>query len=161
MARTPGQRGRIGNWLVESRLARGWETQEKARSEVQRLTGWKIPASVYAEWESGRRIPSDANLARLEEFYGSGPGQKVAATSDDPVAAAIREQTEAIKEQTRTLLEALRSRDSTLEGLLHELGSYRQVQGGLVETLVAALEQSRGVDPADDPAPAPRGAARR
>lgn len=93
MARTPGQRGPIGNWLVESRLARGWETQERARAEVQRLTGWRVPQSMYAEWESGRRIPSDANLTRLQEFYGTGPGQTKTAAPDDPVAAAIRDLT--------------------------------------------------------------------
>lgn len=70
VARTPGQRGAVGNWLVTRRLARGWTTQDQARQEILRLTGWRIPKSVYAEWESGRRIPSDPNRDRLVEFYG-------------------------------------------------------------------------------------------
>jgi hypothetical protein len=95
VARTPAQRGRIGNWLVESRLSRGWDTQEKARSEIERLTGWRIPQSVYAEWESGRRVPSDANLARLTEFYGGGESP-VMPDQQQALIAALRAQTEAI-----------------------------------------------------------------
>lgn len=59
-------------------MARGWSTQEKARGEIARLTGWTIPQSVYAEWESGRRTPTEANLERLRGFYGDGPEGTVA-----------------------------------------------------------------------------------
>ena len=93
MARTPAQRGKVGNWLVESRLARGWDTQEKARAEVARLTGWTIPQSVYAEWESGRRLPSEANLDKLRSFYGDAPE---ATETPDSLIAALQEQTAAI-----------------------------------------------------------------
>ena len=116
MARTPAQRGRIGNWLVESRLSRGWETQERARAEIARLGGWKIPQSVYAEWESGRRLPSDANLERLQAFYGTQPGQKGTAAPDDPVAAAIDRQTKAIEGLTRVLEERLEELRGAEEG---------------------------------------------
>lgn len=104
MARTPAQRGKIGNWLVESRLARGWDTQDRARAEIERLTGWRVPQSVYAEWESGRRVPSDANLERLQGFYGDGPGLG-STGSDDPVATAIREQTKVLSELVAELRE--------------------------------------------------------
>src|SRR5688572_13436106 len=100
VARTPAQRGKVGNWLVESRLARGWDTQEKARAEIARLTGWTIPQSVYAEWESGRRLPSEANLDRLRGFYGDAPG---ATESGDSLAEAIRLQAEAIRELARSI----------------------------------------------------------
>lgn len=119
MARTPAQRGKIGNWLVERRMARGWATQEQARAEVERLTGWRIPQSVYAEWESGRRVPSEANLARLEEFYGGEPaelaGDGMAALLSRLVAAqedqarAIREQTQAIAQAMLTISDMLGS----------------------------------------------------
>lgn len=82
-------------------MARGWDTQEKARAEIHRLTGWKVPQSVYAEWESGRRIPADANLERLQAFYGT---EATTTAPDDSVAAAIRDQTEVIRlfvEETR------------------------------------------------------------
>lgn len=88
---------------MESRLSRGWDTQEKARTEIARLTGWQIPQSVYAEWESGRRVPSDANLERLHGFYGTeetGP----ALSEAGEVAQAIREQTAVMRE----LLDELR-----------------------------------------------------
>lgn len=119
MARTPGQRGRIGNWLVESRLARSWETQEKARREIQRLTGWRVPASVYAEWESGRRIPSDTNLDRLQDFYGTAPGQTEKAATTDEVAAAIDRQTEAL---TALLVELREERAATAAETARLLG---------------------------------------
>lgn len=96
MARTPAQRGATGNWLVLSRVARGWDTQERARAEIERLAGWRIPQSVYAEWESGRRIPSDANLARLREFYGPTTDLE-RPESPDALAAAIRGLTDELR----------------------------------------------------------------
>lgn len=93
VARTPAQRGKVGNWLVESRLARGWDTQEKARAEIARLTGWKVPQSVYAEWESGRRLPSDTNLDKLRGFYGDAPG---ATETPDDLVAVLSAQARAI-----------------------------------------------------------------
>ena len=66
--RTPAQRGRIGNWLRDERLARGW-SQKVARNNLS-AAGVPVAESVYAEWESGTRVPNDRNLARLEEFFG-------------------------------------------------------------------------------------------
>lgn len=115
MARTPAQRGRIGNWLVESRLARSWATQDKARAEIERLTGWRIPQSVYAEWESGRRLPADGNLARLQEFYGDTPQTGAAAADTGAVLEAVRElvgeiraERQARQEWEQTFVEAIR-----------------------------------------------------
>lgn len=100
MARTPAQRGVTGNWLVERRLARGFDSQRKARAEIKRLTGWNIAQSVYAEWESGRRTPDDDNLARLREFWGSYPEAGTTATDSGAIVAAIQEQTRAIEKMT-------------------------------------------------------------
>lgn len=66
--RTPAQRGRIGNWLRDERLARGW-SQKLARRNLA-AAGIPVAESVLAEWESGTRVPNEANLARLEEFFG-------------------------------------------------------------------------------------------
>lgn len=93
--RTPAQRGPIGNWLRDERLARGWSSAGTARGNLERA-GIKVAASVYAEWESGTRIPSEAQLARLQDFYGSKPGQ----TASTPDYAAL---VEAIDRQTAML----------------------------------------------------------
>ena len=66
--RTPAQRGKIGNWLRDERLARGW-SQKVARRNLG-AAGIPVAESVYAEWESGTRVPNERNLARLEEFFG-------------------------------------------------------------------------------------------
>lgn len=71
-----------------------------ARRELERLGGIRIAQSVYAEWESGRRVPSEANLARLQAFYGTSP-MAVGETSD--VAAAITRQAAAIEDQAAAL----------------------------------------------------------
>lgn len=99
MARTPAQRGRIGQWLMESRLARGYRTQERARREIERLTGWKIPVSVYSEWESGTRVPSEDNQARLAAFFGNPPTTAASPGDQAAVIAALDRQTAAIERQ--------------------------------------------------------------
>ena len=66
--RTPAQRGRIGNWLRDERLARGW-SQKVARQNLA-AAGVPVAESVYAEWESGTRVPNDVNQGRLEAFFG-------------------------------------------------------------------------------------------
>lgn len=88
-------------------MARGWATQEKARGEIERLTGWRIPQSVYAEWESGRRTPTEANLERLREFYGheeTGPSA-VGEAGLSELVAALRDQTRAMDELVSELRE--------------------------------------------------------
>ena len=128
MARTPAQRGETGNWLVESRMARGWTTQKQARAEIERLTRWRIPQSVYAEWESGRRMPSDANLEKLRGFYGTPAASGATGGRDDTSAiiAAIDRLTAAVGEQTRQQL-------SGMAGLGDALGMVLARLGGLPE----------------------------
>lgn len=105
-------------------MARGWDTQEKARAEIERLTGWRIPQSVYAEWESGRRVPSDANLARLQEFYGS-PEPSQATESGDSVLAAVRLLVDEIRAERAARVEWERG----LLSALQELATGRAPQG--------------------------------
>ena len=136
-------------------MARGWDTQEKARSEIQRLTGWRIPQSVYAEWESGRRLPADANLARLEEFYGS-TGAPEATQTPDALVAALMAQTAAITElvselrEARGLSQEVRERVAAVEAYAEE--HERRLQADLL----------RGIGPvADSPLRSPQPAAGR
>jgi transcriptional regulator with XRE-family HTH domain len=70
--RTPAQRGPIGNWLRDERIARGWTSASVARRHLAR-SGIRVAESVYAEWESGTRIPSERQQEALEGFYGSKP----------------------------------------------------------------------------------------
>lgn len=129
MARTPAQRGRTGNWLVERRLARGWATQASARGEIERLTGWRIPQSVYAEWESGRRVPSDANLDRLREFYGDDERPATAAGDSASIVAALDRLTAAVE----------------AHGL--RMGEGFEAIGGLLGTVLGSLADTRARTP--------------
>lgn len=106
-------------------MARGWDTQATAREQIAKLTGWRIPQSVYAEWESGRRLPSEANLDRLRSFYGDAPG---ATETPDSLVAALTAQTAAISE----LVAALRSDEFEirLRALEAEVRSLRGQRAG-------------------------------
>lgn len=118
VSRTPAQRGDIGNHLRESRLARGYTSQAMARREIERLTGWRIAQSVYAEWESGRRVPEGENLDRLIAFYGPIPDGYGPAWSADAVANAIDRQTNAINRLSDLLERQFQERDAWEERVL-------------------------------------------
>jgi len=85
-------------------MARGWDTQTLAREQIAKLTGWRIPQSVYAEWESGRRLPSEANLDRLRSFYGDAPQST---ETPDSLVTALTAQTAALDRHTAKLDELL------------------------------------------------------
>lgn len=122
MARTPAQRGRTGTWLVQARLARGYDTQAVARREIERLTGWRIPQSQYAEWESGRRVPSDAALERLQAFYGTPDEQAVIGTDASSIVAAIDRLTEAVRAQGQQQVDGMTALAEVLGVVLSRLG---------------------------------------
>lgn len=140
MARTPAQRGRIGNWLVESRLARGYDSQAKACEAIRRLTGWALNRSQYASWESGDAVPNEDNLARLEAFYGPAPEVPVARAAAD---AAILLRIAEAQERTALALEAVSERlarlDGTVAGGMIGLGD---ALGLLAHALGATLPES-------------------
>ena len=46
--KSPRQRGNLGNWLREARLARGYTSVVKAREALARLTGHDINYSMVA-----------------------------------------------------------------------------------------------------------------
>lgn len=151
MARTPAQRGRIGAWLVSARLARSYETQAEARREIERLTGWRIPQSQYAEWESGRRVPSESALERLQAFYGAPEPLEATQTPDALLSAVVA----ALDRQTAAIVAAIGARDQTLEHLLSELGRYRASQLDVLREL-QRTGHPEGPMPGDEPEPEPR-----
>ena len=159
MAKTPKERGRIGAWLVDQRMARGWSTAAKARAELERLGGIRVAPSVYAEWESGSRLPSEANLARLETFYGSSPS---AAPDQSDIVTAVREQTQVYRqmfEQFQRQADAAERRADMLEHIVLSLlapAVRRQADPEAVRLLEqmgeAALESILSRRPEGDPA---------
>ena len=70
--KTPEERGTIGQWLRDARLARKW-TQARAREEIARQTGVVVNPTSYGLWESGAREPSPENLELLERVFGAAP----------------------------------------------------------------------------------------
>lgn len=146
--KTPGQKGAVGAWLTQTRKARGYKSGATARAEIERLTGWRISPSVYGEWESGSRVPSDENLARLEDFFGPmprdvfeapGDGGAVArlAVAQERTAAILDRQTDAIERQVAVLeqlvqavREASAESSGSMAGLADSLG-YMAGQLGL------------------------------
>jgi transcriptional regulator with XRE-family HTH domain len=127
VAKTPGQRGAIGRWLVEQRHQRGWARAEDARRALGRLGGIHLAQSVYAEYESGRRVPTDTVLDRLIDFYGSRPHETIDGREAlGRIAAALEEQVH----QTATLnglLAALLKRDGgSVDSEIPSLGRQRK-----------------------------------
>lgn len=125
-------------------MTRGWTTAAIARAELERLGGIRIAASVYAEWESGRRVPSDANLARLEAFYGSSPNK--AASRDDVLAAAILEQTAAIREQSESFNRLAESIDRAASGVVGTVEGFDGLLRGLLVALAGQGPAAQGDD---------------
>lgn len=147
-------------------MARGWDTQEKARAEIERLTGWRIPQSVYAEWESGRRLPADANLERLRAFYGDAPETT---ETPDSLVAALRDQTAAIDRQTTRIGDLVTVIQQLLgiEDRPATSGTRRTVAQNFLRTLLDEAEASgsaegdrRAQEPEDPERPAPSPARR-
>lgn len=108
-------------------MARGWTSAAQTRGHLAR-SGIQVAASVYAEWESGTRLPSERQLEQLKAFYGTTPTE---ATETGLVAAAIRDQT------------------AVLEALVAELRAMRGVQEGMSDGLSKVLgallpEDARG-----------------
>lgn len=159
VARTPAQRGTIGNWLLESRLSRGYTSQAKARAEIERLTGWRIAQSVYAEWESGRRVPEGDNFRRLQEFFGPVPSASNSGGQDQAALilaiSSLVEQLQADREHRNG------SVYRRLEALEQEVTSLRSEWSTWKEAYVAAeaeldRQERRAGRTAKPPAGAPR-----
>lgn len=87
-------------WLIDQRKRRGWRPEDvAARADVS--------ATTVRGWESGRSIGGDA-LIRLEAIFGvPAPNGESATGPQGDVAAAVREQTQAIRENTAMLADLL------------------------------------------------------
>lgn len=121
--KTPAQRGAFGRWLHEKRTAR-YATQAEARAEMRRLAGLDISESEYAMWESGSRTPMETNpkVQGLYAFFGGRP-EEATLGGDASVAAAIRDQTEVLRELVAELRSLRDSQQGMSDGLASVLGA--------------------------------------
>lgn len=72
--KTAKEKGTFGTWLAETRKSRGFSNVNSAREAVASATGTKaIAYSVWAEYESGTRMPSAAHREALVSFFGAPP----------------------------------------------------------------------------------------
>jgi HAMP domain-containing protein len=83
------QRGAVGAWLREARLARGYTNARHACAAMARLTGHTIHYSAWAAYESGGREIGELHKSWLEEFFG--PMPEPTQDSAGALASALRE----------------------------------------------------------------------
>lgn len=111
-AKTP-----FGLWLTAERKRHGWKAEDVAAK--LRALGFQAEDSTYRTWEAGRR-PKRSTVEALERLFDS-PAPSRAPADQSDVAAAVREQTEVMRE------------------LVEELRASRSEAPTWVEPLVAAL----------------------
>jgi hypothetical protein len=106
----PHERGGLGAWLVEQRKRLSEErrtrlTQKMVTTEIAEM-GYPIEESYYRALESGSKKSAGLELREaFARYYGRTPPSPSAGRSgsDMELAAAVREQTAAIKELVATL----------------------------------------------------------
>ena len=135
--------------MRDERLARGW-SQKVARRNLG-AAGIPVAESVYAEWESGTRVPNDRNLARLEEFFGpvtESPADATPAGLSDLIGLQ-RQLVDAFEVQAQAvmaLVEELRlSRAEALEDLLARIRAVEAVQRTLHPELNTPVSAEQSV----------------
>lgn len=102
MAKSDSERGPFGAWLVQQRKARsgsgrdGKMTAAEVRAWLIRDRGFGIGESAYAELESGTALPSAEQRRHLSALFGSIPPATMESGDLSDLAAAIREQAQAI-----------------------------------------------------------------
>ena len=93
--------------------------------------------SVYAEWESGTRVPSEEKLAQLTGFFG--PMAESGSPEREPGSAAlsvlIAAQTEAIERQTAAFLTLAASIDRAADRVTGRVEDF----GGVMAELLQAV----------------------
>ena len=95
--------------------------------------GYRVGESTYAEWESGyKKQPARDAQPILIEMWGSEPPPEAPGNEPTDLAAAIRDQTAAMRELVAELREAREAQQGRDEGLAVALG-----------TLAKTLEQLR------------------
>lgn len=80
---TAKERGTEATWLAEARRAK-WSNQELAARAITKATGVTgLSKSVLAEYESGRRTPSEKHREAFAQVFGPMPtGEPAAALPD-------------------------------------------------------------------------------
>lgn len=124
--KSDAERGRWGRFLRAERMKRHL-SQDQVRERMLKERAFAIGESSYAEWESGYKQPSREAQAHFTALWKAQPEPEAQRGSTEPtgdVAAAIREQTEVMRE------------------LMDELRASRNEPPAWVEALVAALVAS-------------------
>src|SRR5674476_1018019 len=92
--KTPEQRGPIGAWAYEARIAAGLSPEQVV--ERLGLAGIEVRPSTIRGIESGNKQPGRQLLRALAGVYGSKPPAPQPEPEEGDLAAAIRDQAEAI-----------------------------------------------------------------
>lgn len=131
--------------MRDERAARGWKNQKTARANLARA-GISIPESVYAEYESGTRIPSEDRLAALVGYFGTSPHIEAPGGTDTPAGllalqnqliVAFETQAKAIMD----LVEEMRlTRADEVKALREQIDFAREERRRLTER-VASIER--------------------
>lgn len=108
--RTGKPRKGFGLWLARERLTRKAQaprewTSAALRKRLRAQRGYDISHSGYAAIETSSREPTEEQYRHLTEFFGTTPDPEPADESGG-LAAAIREQTVAIRELVAEMREA-------------------------------------------------------
>lgn len=141
-------RGRWARHIHAKRREWGW-SQTRGFEAVREAMGLGPKSrAAYIPIDEGKRPPTPTEEAALLAVYGAPPEEsevpEVAALDASALVVAFER---AIDRQTQAIVSAIATRDQTIEGLLTELAKYREQQQGLVETVVAALEQRLSATP--------------
>jgi transcriptional regulator with XRE-family HTH domain len=110
MARVPtSDRTPLAQWLIRARESQGI-TADAFLAQLAAEAGSAPSRPNYAQWESGAVTPRQSNLEPVIRFWAArginGPDAK-APTADDSLAAAIRDQSQAIRENTAAVQQLL------------------------------------------------------
>ena len=151
MARVPiEQRTSTAQWLIRARESQDTPearyTVERFLVDLEAKSGAAPDRSTYAQCESGRVTPRPSSLEPLIQFWASlgVAGPEAETQPVDSVAAAIREQTEAIKantEATRELLNWLAGMAS--EGIVRGVAEAEAVTRAAGARLASSPERQR------------------
>lgn len=151
-------KGRWARHIHAKRREFGW-SQTRGFEAVREGMGLSEKSrAAYIAIDMGDRQPTAAEETVLIAVYGipEEPAQKEAgpALSGE---AGYQSVVAAIDRQTAAIVAAIQGRDAVLEGLLSELGRYRESQLQVIRALQEAPRPEPM--PADEPVPAPRGGA--
>lgn len=61
---------KLGQILAQSRLAKGFNTQNDFVKELNGKTNLNISSQLFARWESNKEAPSNEQIAKMEKLLG-------------------------------------------------------------------------------------------